>query len=218
MNRDIIQRIIEESAHKSAVHPKDRFVETEEDLLEAVRMFRESGLSIVLTQGTFDLFHIGHNRYLKKARSHGDVLIVGVDDDAKARGRKGENRPVVPLSERMEILAHTANADIVVVKRKDDKRWQLIKLILPDVLIAVEGTYTEEEVEQLKEFATSVVVLKRQAETSTSAKVRTLILDGAETLTGILSVELPEKVAQSLREMLPEAIASVYRRLKESEK
>lgn len=163
----------------------------EDELIPFLERVRASNKSIVLTQGTFDLIHIGHARYIREAKRHGNILIIGVDDDEKARERKGENRPVVPLVERMEMLTHLRYVDAVVTKKASHPKWYLIKLIHPDTLIAVEGTYTDEQVGELSEFCGQVVVLPRQAKTSTSSKVRTLVLDGAENLTRILKERLP---------------------------
>jgi D-glycero-beta-D-manno-heptose 1-phosphate adenylyltransferase len=201
MSDSVLKLIIQEAGNNTKLSPQDRFVEDQEKLIEYVQALRAVGYSIVLTQGTFDLVHIGHSRYARRAKEHGDVLIIGVDDDIKARERKGENRPVVPLAERMEMLAHLRYADLVTIKRHDDPKWHLIKLICPDVLIAVEGTYKPEELNSLKPLCGKVVVLERQAETSTSAKVRLLVLDGAETLTRILSEEIPKLVQKLYQQM-----------------
>ena len=152
--------------------------------------------------GTFDLFHVGHARYIRKARQHGALLIVGLDDDEKARGRKGENRPAVPYIERSELLGYMRHIDLIAKKSNSDEKWQMIKVVRPTILIAVEGTYTKEEIPQLKEFCGDVVVLPRQAETSTSAKMRKMVLDGADLLKNALAKEIPgfvESVYQSMK-------------------
>lgn len=217
MNPEALKGIVQELGNHSHVPPKERFVEDRSELKVVVEKLRSIGMKIVLTQGTFDLFHVGHARYLRKSRSHGDVLIVGVDDDEKARERKGENRPVVPLVERVEILTQSRSVDVVTVKRNKDTKWQLIKEVHPDVLIAVEGTYEDTDLLALKEFCGEVVVLERQAETSTSAKVRKLVLDGADMISQKLSVELPERVAEILRELIPGVIERVYNKVKGGE-
>jgi len=76
---------------------------------------RVEGKTIVLTNGCFDLLHVGHVRYLAQARQFGDVLIVGVNDDRSVRQLKGPARPLVPADERAEILAALAAVDYVVV-------------------------------------------------------------------------------------------------------
>ena len=75
------------------------------DLLDLRREWREAGLKLVLTNGTFDLLHIGHLRYLEAARAKGDLLVVGINSDASVRGYKGPGRPVVPQEERAEMVA-----------------------------------------------------------------------------------------------------------------
>lgn len=214
MKQETFDGIVRELGNHSKVPPEERFIENRESLMVVIQKLRVEKKLIVLTQGTFDLFHVGHARYLRKARSHGDVLIVGVDDDEKARERKGENRPVVPLVERVEILTQSRSVDIVTVKRNTDTKWQLIREVHPDVLIAVEGTYSETDLKALQAFCGHIAVLERQAETSTSAKVRKLVLDGADMISQKLSHELPKRVADMLREAIPAAIERVYHEVK----
>lgn len=76
---------------------------------------RARSATIVLTNGTFDLLHVGHVRYLEEARSLGDILVVGLNSDASVRRYKGPGRPVVPESERAEILAALAAVDHVIL-------------------------------------------------------------------------------------------------------
>jgi rfaE bifunctional protein nucleotidyltransferase chain/domain len=141
-------------------------------IAKVVESCRSLGMRIVLTSGTFDLFHIGHSRYLEKAKQHGDILIVGVDSDEKVRQRKGPHRPVVPEDERMEILCHSRYIDLVFLKQAGDPRWELIKVVHPDVLIMTQENYVEEDGDQLREYCGVIVVLEPQATTSTTAKIR----------------------------------------------
>lgn len=75
---------------------------------------RAAGRRIVLTNGVFDILHVGHTRYLSQARALGDALIVAVNDDASVRALKGPERPILPLAERAEMLAALAAVDYVV--------------------------------------------------------------------------------------------------------
>ncbi len=153
---------------------RGRYIESRERLHEIVDALRVIGAKIVLTQGTFDFIHIGHSLYLEKAKQHGDVLIVGVDSDAKVRVRKGPDRPIVNEDERVQMLTHIRHVDLVSLKADSDPKWALIKLVKPDVLIATKETYTEDQIKQLAKYCKKVVVLEPQATTSTTAKIRRL--------------------------------------------
>lgn len=162
---------------------------------------RALGLKIVLTQGTWDLLHIGHARYFREAKKHGNLLVVGVDSDEKVRARKGPDRPVVPQSERMEMVAHVKYADLVVLKNLSDPKWFLIKSIRPDVLIATRDTYTSAEIKALKKFCGEVKVLKPQATTTTSAKIRLLQISAAKKIEKALRPRLLKTIEDVLAEV-----------------
>lgn len=155
---------------------EQRYIKDHERLVEIINALRiaHRGIKVVLVQGSYDIFHIGHGRYLEIAKSYGDILIVGVDSDKKIRDRKGKNRPFIPELERVEILMHTRHVDLVTLKSPKEEKWNLIKLIQPDTLIASERTdYTEDDVEKLQAgFCKKVIVIPAQAETSTSAHLR----------------------------------------------
>ena len=76
---------------------------------------RATGARVVFTNGHFDLLHVGHVRTLQAARAHGDVLVVGLNDDASTTARKGPLRPVIPAAERAELLAALACVDAVTI-------------------------------------------------------------------------------------------------------
>src|SRR5512146_2635115 len=75
---------------------------------------RTPDVTIVFTNGVFDLLHPGHIRYLRAARAHGDYLVVGVNTDRSVRSNKGPSRPVVPEAERAGLLAALDCVDAVV--------------------------------------------------------------------------------------------------------
>ncbi|MDA1080035.1 MAG: adenylyltransferase/cytidyltransferase family protein [bacterium] len=174
---------------------------TYQNLPELLAGYRKTNKKIVLTQGTFDMLHIGHARYLEEAKSHGDVLIVGVDSDEKVRARKGPDRPIVPEDERLEMLSHLRSVDHVVLKPADAERWALIKLALPDVLIATTKTYTDPELEELKQHCKKIVVLEPMATTSTSAKLRLVQVGAAKKIEKTLSTKLVKAIEEVLLEL-----------------
>src|SRR5208282_250600 len=65
---------------------------------------RHSNQKLVLTSGTFDLFHVGHLNYLEKVKQYGDVLVIMLSGDNRIRSRKGPKRPIIPENDRARIL------------------------------------------------------------------------------------------------------------------
>lgn len=115
-----------------------------EQLAQRVQEWRAAGEKITLTNGCFDVLHVGHIRYLGGAKELGGKLVVAVNSDSSVRTLKGEGRPRVPEHERAEILAALADVDAVVIFDSPDVR-DLIRLIRPDV--HAKGTdYTAESV------------------------------------------------------------------------
>ncbi len=106
--------------------------------------WRRAGDRIVLANGCFDLLHVGHVRYLHAAKQLGGKLVVAVNDDGSVQALKGPGRPLMPASERAEILAALADVDAVVIFSDPDVRG-LVRDIRPDY--HAKGTdYTEENV------------------------------------------------------------------------
>jgi len=89
---------------------------------------------IVFTNGCFDILHVGHIRYLRKARSLGDILVVGLNTDRSVGRIKGDKRPIVPQEERAEVLASLEFVDYVVLFDEPDP-FALIERIKPNVLV-----------------------------------------------------------------------------------
>ena len=108
-----------------------------------------AGRTIALANGIFDLFHVGHLRYLQGAKAEADLLVVAVNSDASARLNKGPGRPVVPEVERAEIVAALACVDHVVLFDSKDV-VPVIRALRPDV--QVKGTdYTPETIPEAAE-------------------------------------------------------------------
>jgi len=115
-----------------------------DELAEQVRRWRAAGEKIILTNGCFDLLHVGHVRYFRAAKELGGKVIAAVNSDASTRALKGEGRPRVPERERAEVLAALQDVDAVTVFDAPDVSG-LIRLLRPDV--HAKGTdYTEASV------------------------------------------------------------------------
>jgi len=107
---------------------------TRDALIIRRRQWKDNGKRVVFTNGCFDLLHVGHVRLLQQARAEGDVLVVGLNSDASVQRLKGAGRPLVPQSDRAEVLAALACVDAVTVFDEDTPR-ELIATLLPDVLV-----------------------------------------------------------------------------------
>jgi cytidyltransferase-related domain len=129
-------------------------------LVARVAIERRSNAKIVLANGCFDLFHVGHVRYLAGAKALGDVLIVGVNSDEQVRRLKGENRPYMPEQERAEIVSALRFVDYVTIFPEPTVE-ELIRAIRPD--FHAKGTdYTTETVperEIVREYGGRVAIV-----------------------------------------------------------
>ncbi len=181
---------------------KDRYIPDHKKLASKVKHWKELGLKVVLTSGTWDLFHVGHAEYLERAKELGDLLIVGVDSDAKVRARKGPHRPVVPEKERVHTLSHLRHVDVITLKPYPEKPNQLIKLVRPDILVVSKSTkHDTKDLKEKERYVGKVVLLQPQAETSTSAKVRLLHVSGADRFAKEIANRIPnlmEEIIESL--------------------
>ena len=99
---------------------------------------------IVFTNGCFDIFHVGHLRYLKESAKYGDILVIGVNSDKSVKKLKGDSRPIIPEDERMELLASLSFVSYVV-KFDEDTPHNIIEKIKPDY-ITKGGDYKKEDV------------------------------------------------------------------------
>ncbi len=97
-----------------------------------IKKLRSENKTIVTTNGCFDILHVGHVRYLKKAKSFGDILIVALNSDKSVKSIKGDNRPINNEQDRAEILNELRSVDYVVIF-EEDSPINLLLQIKPDV-------------------------------------------------------------------------------------
>ncbi|NOQ67935.1 adenylyltransferase/cytidyltransferase family protein [Patescibacteria group bacterium] len=153
---------------------KNKIVTDYKKLSELVSAHKMLGNRVVCTIGSWDMLHIGHLRYLDKAKQQGDVLIVGVDSDKAIKiYKKNSLRPVIPEEERMEMLSYQHFVDYVTLIDDVDEagNWEMIilKEMNPDVFVAIEESYPQEQRENIDKLCGEIKLLERQAEnTSTS--------------------------------------------------
>ncbi|MEK7148129.1 MAG: adenylyltransferase/cytidyltransferase family protein [Patescibacteria group bacterium] len=169
---------------------EDRYIPKRNVLLSAINTLQQSGYRVVLTMGVYDLFHVGHKRYLETAKSNGDILVVAVDTDERARERKGPNRPFDKLNDRLEILTALRTVDIVTLREVGEDVRDFIKDLQPDVFIMSDTTedFTAKDKKDLLKYCSEITVLPAQASTSTTGKLRRMMVDGAEQLAGKITI------------------------------
>ena len=142
-------------------------------LIERVRDARERRMSVVLANGCFDVLHAGHVRYLEAAKSIGDMLVVGINSDEQVATLKGAGRPLMPESERAEIVAALAAVDFVTIFNEPTVR-ELLLAIKPD--IHAKGTdYTEDTVPErdvVRSFGGRTAIVGDPKDHSTSDMIR----------------------------------------------
>ena len=102
------------------------------NIIPLIKDLKNQGQTIVTTNGCFDILHIGHLRYLKKAKSFGDVLVVALNSDSSTKALKGENRPINNQNDRAELLSNLNCVDIVVIFDEISPEKLLVE-IAPDI-------------------------------------------------------------------------------------
>ncbi|MDQ6624525.1 MAG: adenylyltransferase/cytidyltransferase family protein [Verrucomicrobiota bacterium] len=148
-----------------------------DELAERTAELRQRGSKIVATNGCFDLIHVGHVRYLARAKELGDVLIVGVNGDSSVRSLKGAGRPLNRESDRAEVLAALEFVDFVVVF-PDVRATQFLRQTRPAIYVKG-GDYTPETLDAeeraaLAEIGAETCIVPFEAGHSTSGLIARL--------------------------------------------
>jgi rfaE bifunctional protein nucleotidyltransferase chain/domain len=142
-------------------------------LVERITADKANGARIVLANGCFDVLHAGHVRYLKGARSLGDLLVVGINSDAQVARLKGAGRPILPERDRAELVASLGAVDLVTIF-DEPTVTELLLALKPDV--HAKGTdYTEETVPErdvVRSYGGSVRIVGDPKGHSTSEMLR----------------------------------------------
>ncbi len=131
---------------------------------------------LVLTNGCFDLVHIGHIRYLTRASRLGDLLLVAINSDDSVRRLKGSGRPIVPLSERMEIISALEMVDLVT-PFSELTCSRIISEVRPDIYVKG-GDYTSEslpEAETVRQIGAELKFIPLTVERSTSQMIQQIV-------------------------------------------
>lgn len=112
----------------------DQKIKAQGALASTVSKLRAGKKRVVFTNGCFDILHVGHVEYLKKARKLGDLLVVGLNSDASVRAIKGKTRPINKQADRAKVLSALYFVDYVTIFG-DETPERLIKTLKPDILV-----------------------------------------------------------------------------------
>ena len=143
--------------------------------LELINEAKKSGKKIIMTNGCFDIIHTGHVRYLSKAKSLGDYLVIAVNDDESVKRLKGNGRPINVLEDRMLVLNSLASVNLVIPFSQDTPE-EIISSVNPDVLVKG-GDYKEENIagaESVRKSGGEVVIVPFDEGYSTSLILKKL--------------------------------------------
>ncbi|WP_431165835.1 D-glycero-beta-D-manno-heptose-7-phosphate kinase [Tenacibaculum halocynthiae] len=119
-------------------------IKTKNEIKNIVDQLKKQNKKIVFTNGCFDILHLGHIKYLEKAKKAGDTLIIGINSDASVKRLKGKDRPINSEFDRSYLINSLKVVDYTVIFNEDTP-YQLIKMIKPDVLVKG-GDYNNKKV------------------------------------------------------------------------
>ena len=145
---------------RSTIHVRERVLGL--GSLKRILTRERRGKRVVLTNGVFDLLHVGHVAYLERAKSFGDLLVVAVNNDASVRALKGPTRPVNPAQSRAEVLAGLRAVDYVTLF-SGIRATAVIRALAPDVYVKggdyTPATLNRDERSALKDVGAQVIIV-----------------------------------------------------------
>lgn len=151
-------------------------IKTLNEIIKIVRKLKKQNKKIVTTNGVFDILHVGHVRYLEKAKKLGDVLIVGVNTNKSVKLNKDDKRPINDEKSRMMILAGLESVDYVFLfNEKDPRKW--LEKIKPDVHVK-SGDYKMHEIIEkgvVEKNKGRIVIAKIEKGYSTTGTIKKLL-------------------------------------------
>jgi len=121
----------------------DKKIITRPEAEKIVRSLNAENKSVVFTNGCFDILHVGHLELLEKAKSFGDVLIVGMNSDSSVKQIKGPGRPILTEQDRARLLAAIEMVDYVVLF-DEETPFELLRQIKPNILVKGEDYKPDE--------------------------------------------------------------------------
>ncbi|MDD5005629.1 MAG: D-glycero-beta-D-manno-heptose 1-phosphate adenylyltransferase [Candidatus Omnitrophica bacterium] len=145
-------------------------------LARIISSLKKKRKRIVFTNGCFDILHVGHISYLNSAKKLGDILVVGINSDTSVKSLKGSRRPIMPLKDRIKILASLECIDYVCAFSQKTP-LNLIKKIRPDVLVKG-GDWKNKEIvgaDFVKAYGGKIITIPFKKGYSTTGLIKKII-------------------------------------------
>jgi rfaE bifunctional protein nucleotidyltransferase chain/domain len=155
---------------------KHKKIKSLKQLTQIRRRLAKEGKKVVFTNGCFDILHRGHIECLRRAKSFGEVLMVGLNSDSSVRKIKGEKRPILSQNDRAEILASLEMVDYVVIFNEETPH-KVITSLVPDVLVKG-GDYSKDKIvgkDIVESGGGRVIRIKQVAGKSTRNIIKTIV-------------------------------------------
>jgi len=151
-------------------------IKSVDELKKIVAQLKKKKKTIVWTNGCFDLLHIGHIKSLQKAKSLGDVLIVGLNSDSSVRKLKGKLRPLMPQEERAEIVAALECVDYVTIF-SELRPNKVIGILKPDIHVKGPGYKKNElpETPMVKSYGGRIEIVDTKIPVSTTKIIEKIL-------------------------------------------
>lgn len=147
-----------------------------EKLKRIIEKAKNNGKKIVFANGCFDLVHVGHIRFLKAAKSRGDILIIGLNSDKSVSRLKGNGRPIIKQKDRALILSAFEFVDYVTIFNEKDAR-KTLEMLQPTY--HAKGTdYTKDTVPERKiskKYGIKVIIVGDKKRHSTKDLIKTIV-------------------------------------------
>lgn len=152
------------------------------EAIEIARKLKKQGRSVALVGGFFDILHIGHIKFLEKAKEKADALFVFLESDEQARKLKGENRPVNTQKARAEVLSALKSVDYIVLlpKMKNDKHYdKLVTLINPMIIAVTKGDKNiKHKIRQAEKIGAVILPVLSHIPDKSTSKLAKIIEEG----------------------------------------
>jgi len=146
-----------------------------------VKRYKDAGKTIVFATGVYDILHIGHVKFLKKAKEVGDILVVALDGDRVVQHMKGGGRPINSEKSRAEVLGSLEVVDHIYIfnvdRRPEFNDWfKVCEIVRPDILAVTEGdSLLEQKRLVLKDIGCQVIIVTSRVESASTTRIAKLL-------------------------------------------